>query len=158
DFTAHPLWAYPHVDRYFVASELVADQLVGYGVARERIEVSGIPVDPRFAQPHGREVVRARFGFSQDRPLVLGMGGGGGVGPMAELADRLATLPEAPQVMVLCGTNARLRRQIDMLAGVHGGRLRSMAFTSHVDLLLEACDMVVSKAGGLTCAEALVKH
>jgi len=33
-----------------------------------------------------------------------------------------------------------------------------MAFTSHVDLLLEAADLVVSKAGGLTCAEALIKH
>ena len=33
-----------------------------------------------------------------------------------------------------------------------------MAFTSDVDLLLEASDLVVSKAGGLTCAEALVKH
>jgi processive 1,2-diacylglycerol beta-glucosyltransferase len=27
-----------------------------------------------------------------------------------------------------------------------------------VDLLLEACDVVVSKAGGLTCSEALVKQ
>jgi processive 1,2-diacylglycerol beta-glucosyltransferase len=158
DFTAHPLWAYPHVDRYFVASEKVAEELSGHGVPRERIEVTGIPVDPRFAQPHGREVVRARFGFPLERPLVLVMGGGGGVGPMAELADRLATLPESPQVVVLCGTNARLLRQIEALVPVHGGRLRGMGFTPHVDLLLEACDLVVSKAGGLTCAEALVKH
>jgi len=158
DFTAHPLWAYPHVDRYFVASEQVATELAGHGVPRERIEVTGIPVDPRFAQPHGREVVRARFGFPIERPLVLVMGGGAGVGPMAELADRLATLPESPQVVVLCGTNARLLRQIEALVPVHGGRLRGMGFTPHVDLLLEACDLVVSKAGGLTCAEALVKH
>ena len=158
DFTAHPLWAYPHVDRYFVASEQVAEELSGHGVPSERIEVTGIPVDPRFAQPHGREVVRARFGFPLERPLVLVMGGGGGVGPMAELADRLATLPESPQVVVLCGTNARLLRQIEALVPVHGGRLRGMGFTPHVDLLLEACDLVVSKAGGLTCAEALVKH
>ena len=158
DFTAHPLWAYPHVDRYFVASEQVAGELAAHGVPRERIEVTGIPVDPRFAQPHGREVVRARFGFPLERPLVLVMGGGGGVGPMAELADRLATLPESPQVVVLCGTNARLLRQIEALVPVHGGRLRGMGFTPHVDLLLEACDIAVSKAGGLTCAEALVKH
>jgi processive 1,2-diacylglycerol beta-glucosyltransferase len=158
DFTAHPLWAYPHVDRYFVASEQVAVELAGHGVPRERIEVTGIPVDPRFAQPHGREAVRARFGFGLDRPLVLVMGGGGGVGPMAELADRLATLPESPQVVVLCGTNARLLRQIEALVPVHGGRLRGMGFTPHVDMLLEACDLAVSKAGGLTCAEALVKH
>ncbi len=157
DFTAHPLWAYPHVDRYFVASEQVADELAGHGVPRARIEVTGIPVDPRFAVSHGREAVRVRFGFAVDRPLVLVMGGGGGVGPMQDLAERLASLAGEPQVLVLCGTNARLQRQIETLAGAHGGRLRAMAFTPHVDLLLEAADLVVSKAGGLTCAEALVK-
>src|SRR5882762_9510148 len=90
DFTAHPLWAYPHVDRYFVASDTVAEELAGHGVPRERIEVTGIPVDPRFAMVNGKEAVRARFGLSQERPLVLVMGGGAGVGPMAELAERLA--------------------------------------------------------------------
>ena len=158
DFTAHPLWAYPHVDRYFVASEQVAEELAGFGVPRARIEVSGIPVDPRFTETHGRDEVRARFGLSAQRPLVLVMGGGGGVGPMAELAERLAELDAKPQVLVLCGTNARLQSQIEALGAAHGGRLRAMAFTPHVDLLLEAADLVVSKAGGLTCAEALVKH
>jgi processive 1,2-diacylglycerol beta-glucosyltransferase len=158
DFTAHPLWAYPHVDRYFVASDEVAAQLAGHGVPRERIEVSGIPVDPRFATTHDRATLRARFGFSNEKPLVLVMGGGGGVGPIEDLAERLASLPAAPQVLVLCGTNARLRRTIDGMAPAFAGRLRTMAFTTDVDLLLEASDMVVSKAGGLTCAEALVKH
>lgn len=158
DFTAHPLWAYPHVDRYFVASEEVAEQLAGHGVPRERIEVTGIPVDPRFSLAQGREAVRARFGFAQDRPLVLVMGGGGGVGPMAELAERLASLELEPQVLVLCGTNERLLEQLESLAPAYKGRLRAMGFSPHVDLLLEAADVVVSKAGGLTCAEALIKH
>src|SRR6058998_1469934 len=50
DFAAHPFWAFPHVDRYFVASEEVATELAGLGVPPERIEVTGIPVDPRFAR------------------------------------------------------------------------------------------------------------
>ncbi len=158
DYTAHPLWAYPHVDRYYVASEQVAAELAGHGVPRARIEVTGIPVDPRFVAEHGREAVRTRFGLERDRPLVLVMGGGGGVGPMAELAERLASLPEAPQVLVLCGTNARLQRELQAMAPRFAGRLRAMPFTPHVDLLLEAADLVVSKAGGLTCAEALVKR
>lgn len=158
DFAAHPLWAYPHVDRYFVASEQVATELAGHGVPRERIEVTGIPVDPRFATAHDPDAVRMRFGFATDQPLVLVMGGGGGVGPMSELAEQLAALPAAPQVLVLCGTNARLRREIEHAGAAFGGRLRAMAFTQDVDLLLEAADLVVSKAGGLTCAEALVKH
>lgn len=158
DFTAHPLWAYPHVDRYFVASEQVATELASHGVPRERIEVTGIPVDPRFAVSHDRAQLREQFGFATDQPLVLVMGGGGGVGPMSDLAEQLVTLPGAPQVLVLCGTNARLRRQVERVAPSYFGRLRAMGYTTKVDLLLEAADLVVSKAGGLTCAEALVKH
>jgi processive 1,2-diacylglycerol beta-glucosyltransferase len=158
DFTAHPMWAYPHVDRYFVASEQVAEQLAGHGVPRERIEVTGIPVDPRFAAKHDRDQLRARYGFTSDKPLVLVMGGGGGVGPMSELAEQLASLRETPQVLVLCGTNARLCRQVERVAPSYFGRLRAMGYTTEVDLLLEAADIVVSKAGGLTCAESLVKH
>jgi processive 1,2-diacylglycerol beta-glucosyltransferase len=115
-------------------------------------------VDPRFAMMHDRAAIRARFGFVNDKPLVLVMGGGGGVGPMGDLAERLASLPAAPQILVLCGTNARLRREVEGMAPAFAGRLRALPFTPDVDLLLEASDMVVSKAGGLTCAEALVKH
>lgn len=158
DFTAHPLWAYPYVDRYYVASDAVADELAGHGVPRERIEVTGIPVDPRFEVMAGREAVRARFGFAADRPLVLVMGGGAGVGPMAELAERLADLPAQPQVLVLCGTNEGLRARIEALAEGRDGRVHAMGFTPHVDVLLEAADLLVSKAGGLTCSEALIKH
>lgn len=157
DFTAHPMWAYPHVDRYFVASDRVADELAGHGVPRARIEVSGIPVDPRFGRSVGREAARARFGFEVERPLVLVMGGGGGLGPMAELAERLASLPERPQVAVLCGTNERLRERVAEVSSRFPG-VRAMGFTHEVDVLLEASDLLVSKAGGLTCSEALVKH
>jgi processive 1,2-diacylglycerol beta-glucosyltransferase len=161
DFTAHPFWVYPHVDRYFVASDEVADELQRHGVARERIEVSGIPVHPRFAEHVGREPARRTLGLDLERPVVLMMGGGSGVGPLAELADRVSGLEERPQVVVVCGTNPRLFARIEQLArGRKGGARRDLVaigFTQEVDLLLESCDLLVGKAGGLTCSEALIK-
>ena len=158
DFTAHPLWAYPHVDRYFVASEEVAEELHGHGVPRERIEVAGIPVAPRFSHVIGREAARVRMGLDPARPVVLVMGGGSGVGPMAELAGRLVKLTMAPQVVVVCGTSARLKREVSALPEARTGSVRALGFTDDVDVLLEAADVVVSKAGGLTCSEALIKR
>jgi processive 1,2-diacylglycerol beta-glucosyltransferase len=158
DFTAHPFWAFPHVDRYFVASGEVARELNGHGVPLERIEVTGIPVDPRFACPVGREAARERFGLAADEPVVLVMGGGHGVGPLTELADRLAALPSAPRVVVVCGMNARLRARVAALPAHESGRVRAIGFTHEVDAWFEASDVVVSKAGGLTCSEALIKR
>jgi len=158
DFTAHPFWAFPHVDRYFVGSEKVAAELAAHGVERARIEVTGIPIEPRFAHPIGREAARRRLGVDPAAPVVLVMGGGSGVGPLAALAERLAALPPAPVVVVVCGTNVRLRAQIAALPAARAGRIQALGYATDVDALLEACDVVVSKAGGLTCAEALVKR
>ncbi len=158
DFAAHPFWAFPHVDRYFVASDQVADELSGLGVARDRIEVSGIPVDLRFAETVGRAAARQHLDLDPQRPMVLVMGGGSGVGPLGELAERLIGIAGNPHVIVVCGTNASLRLQLERLSEARPERLRVMGFTDDIDLLLEACDIVVSKAGGLTCSEALVKR
>jgi processive 1,2-diacylglycerol beta-glucosyltransferase len=157
DFTAHPFWAFPHVDRYFVASDRVASELQGHGVAADRIEVTGIPVDPRFARPLGRDVARTRLGLPVEGPLVLVMGGGSGVGPLAELAQRLAGIAAAPLVAVVCGTNETLRARVEAIPAARGGLVRAVGFTHDVDAWLEAADVVVSKAGGLTCSEALIK-
>ncbi|MCC6650383.1 MAG: glycosyltransferase [Candidatus Eisenbacteria bacterium] len=158
DFTANPVWVYPHVDRYFVASDQVADELHELGVPRERIEVTGIPVDPRFGRTIGREAARAKFGLHANAPVALVMGGGSGVGPMAELADKLTALGSRPQVVVVCGTNEKLRRELLATPAAREGRLQALGFTHDVDALLEAADVVVSKAGGLTCSEALIKR
>ena len=158
DFTAHPFWAFPHVDRYFVAHARVADELAALGVDRSRIDVAGIPVDTRFARGIGRDVARLRFGLEAGRPAVLLMGGGSGVGPLVELAERLAASATQPRVIVVCGTNHRLRDQVDALPVAMAGQVRTLGFTHEVDVLLEACDVIVSKAGGLTCSEALVKR
>jgi processive 1,2-diacylglycerol beta-glucosyltransferase len=58
----------------------------------------------------------------------------------------------------VCGTNARLRDEIDQLPAGRTGRIRTLGFSQEVDVLLEACDAVVGKAGGLTCSEALIKR
>ena len=158
DFAAHPFWAFPHVDRYFVASPEVAEELAGHGVERDRIEVTGIPVDPAFGRAVGRAAARQRFGVEPEEPMVLVMGGGSGVGPLAELAERLAGLAQRPRVIVVCGTNQHLRRDVESKPAARAGRVRALGFTHEVDALLEACDVVVSKAGGLTCSEALIKH
>jgi processive 1,2-diacylglycerol beta-glucosyltransferase len=162
DFAAHPFWAFPHVDLYFVAADEVADELAGHGVPRERIEVTGIPVHPRFARGVGRRAAREQMGLAADRPVVLVMGGGSGVGPVAELATHLARLAARPQVVAVCGTNPRLRQRIAALPEARaesGGApdVVPLGFTRDVDRLLEACDLVVGKAGGLTCSEALIK-
>jgi processive 1,2-diacylglycerol beta-glucosyltransferase len=156
DFTAHPFWAIDGIDRTFVATPGVREELASWGVPHESIQVTGIPIAPQFANgPLDRAEARAQLGIEKERPTVLLMGGGNGVGPLAALAERLAALPMAPQLLVVCGRNARLRMRVRAVAEGAPGRVRTFGFTDQVPALLSAADVIVTKAGGLTCSESL---
>jgi len=120
--------------------------------------VTGIPVDARFATHIGRDAARARLGVDAKRPLVLVMGGGSGVGPLATLSERVAALPSKPLVVTVCGSNERLREQVAELAAAQTGDIRALGFTREVDVWMEAADVLVGKAGGLTCSEAMARN
>ncbi len=156
DFTAHPFWAIDGIDGTFVATIAVREELASWGVPWERIVVSGIPIDPRFSHgPLDRAESRAQFQLAPRAPTVLLMGGGNGVGPIAAMAEKLLQLPSAPQLLVVCGKNARLRMRMRAVADLAPGRVRVLGYTDQVPALLSAADVLVTKAGGLTCSESL---
>jgi processive 1,2-diacylglycerol beta-glucosyltransferase len=158
DFGVHPFWVYDGATGYFVATEEVKEELADWGVRSRTIQVTGIPVDLKFAQRVPRAEARAGLGLEPGRPVVLVMGGGNGVGPLHGLAEGLLGLPTAPQVAVLCGRNQALRRRLGDLERVAPGRVRAVGFTDDVDRWLDAADVNVTKAGGLTCSESLAKE
>lgn len=156
DFTAHPFWAIDGIDDTFVATAAVREELAGWGVPWERIHVTGIPIDERFAHgPTPAAAARAHLQIDPARPTILLMGGGNGVGPLATLAERLLGLASVPQLLVVCGRNARLRMRMRAVGEQAPGRVRAFGFTDQVPTLLSAADVIVTKAGGLTCSESL---
>lgn len=156
DFTAHPFWAIDGIDRTFVATAAVREELATWGVPWESIRVTGIPIDPRFASgPMERAKACAQLAIDPVRPTVLLMGGGNGVGPLASLAERLLALPLEPQLLVVCGRNARLRMRMRAIAEGAPGRVRTFGYTDQIPTLLSAVEVIVTKAGGLTCSESL---
>src|SRR5690606_33759373 len=76
DFFAHSLWLQPRVARYFVASEEVRVHLLSAGVDFNRVRVTGIPIDGRFARLPSRREARQQLGLDQDRDVLLLMAGG----------------------------------------------------------------------------------
>jgi processive 1,2-diacylglycerol beta-glucosyltransferase len=148
DFLPHPLWVCEGVDAYFVATDAGAARLRELGVSPERIHVSGIPIRPAFS----RTAPRREPGPARQ---VLVMGGGLGLGPIAEAVYSLAVLPQADlRVTVVCGRNESLRAELAArLAG--DGRFTLLGETDQIPALMAGADLLISKPGGLTCCEAL---
>jgi processive 1,2-diacylglycerol beta-glucosyltransferase len=155
DFETHRLWITEPCERYFTATEEGALYLQRMGIPAERTSISGIPVDPVFAEPKDRGGCQARHGLSGDRPVILQMAGGNGVGPIEEVYQALLRVAVPLNLVVVAGRNAAAKERLAALSPPPCHRVKLLGFTRQVDELMRAADLVVTKPGGLTVAEAL---
>ena len=159
DHAPHSYWLYDEVDYYVVPSAETAKRLEDKGVAPEKIKVYGIPVDPKFRKSHDRDVIREEFGLKKGMPTVLMMGGSQGLGAMEEAVLSLANDPlHKYQLVVVTGANKKLYRRLRKHSASNtASRMKVLPYVENIDMLMEVSDIIVSKAGGMTTAEAMVK-
>ena len=156
DFVVHPFWVYPNVDAYAVATPEMREQLLARGVSRERVVLSGIPIDARFERPRlAKDALRRALGLPRDRHLVLIMGGGVGIGPLDKMMRALGSVDVPLAAAVIVGRNGRLERRVLAAAERTAYPLRVFGFVDNVFDYMHASDVLVSKPGGLTSSEAL---
>src|SRR5579859_4931370 len=92
------------------------------------------------------------MGLAPDRFTILAMVGAEGSPRSLSNIARLARLELDAQMLVICGHNDRLRRRIAHLPA--SLTLRVVGFVDNVADLMRAADVLVTKAGGVTLAEA----
>ena len=153
DFEAHALWMDPSVDLYCVAAEETKARLVARGAAPECVAVTGIPVAAKFSVPIDPALVRKRLGLRDDLPTLLVLSGGFGMGPVAQIMSELNKLQGPVQVLVVCGRNEELRRELAVQERRHPTHV--LGFVSNMQELMAVSELVITKPGGLTTSEAL---
>lgn len=160
DFDMHAMWLCRHYDDYFVAIEETKEHMQKLGIPGMRVTVSGIPIDPVFAQAKNKLVMRAKFGLRVDMPVILLSAGGFGVGPVEEILESLQDLKHPCQILALCGKNAELKERLEEYADEHKDGnviIKPVGFTDKMDEYMAASDILLGKPGGLTSSEALAK-
>lgn len=157
DYTCSPGVAQADLDAYFIPHESLTAEFVQCGVPADRLVPTGIPVRPAFCTGVPQREARERLGLSAEGRLVLLACGSMGAGPMEELAQLLdQQLPAEDQLVVICGTNEKLERDLekDRLSDC----VSIVGFTREMDLYMDAADLILTKAGGLSTTEALMKR
>jgi processive 1,2-diacylglycerol beta-glucosyltransferase len=157
DFAVHSLWIVDRVDGYFVATDEAARQLTRRGQAKESIAVTGIPIDPVFSQSTDRAAVRKEFELRDNKPVILSLSGGMGVGPTVEFLKGFKDVAIDCQLMVVAGANEELKNEAEAVAATLQIPVRILGFTKRIHDLMGMSDLVVSKPGGLTSSESLAK-
>jgi hypothetical protein len=160
DFADFPpgFWMEPEVDGVILASDHAVEQAARMGLADRRvIRTSGMVLHPRFyprASAERRQQLRSELGLTPEDQAVLVLFGGKGSPEIEPLCAAL--LREAPgaRVIAVCGDNPRLYERVARLAEGSGGRLTGLGFTDRMAHLMSACDLLVTKPGPGSLAEA----
>jgi processive 1,2-diacylglycerol beta-glucosyltransferase len=157
DFETHRLWVNQPCDHYFTATEEGAKYLQHWGVPASDTTVTGIPIDPVFNTPKDRTACLAKHGLAGDRPVVLQLSGGFGVGPIARITLGLMQLEQPIDLVVISGKNEAVKTELEALPKPERHRVHILGFTKKIDELMAVADLVVSKPGGLTTSETLAR-
>ena len=161
DFDVHAMWLCHHYEHYFVAMDETREHMQRLGIPEARLTVSGIPIDPIFAEAKDKQEMRRKHNLKPDRWTILVSAGGFGVGPIDHLMASLLQLRHPAQALVVCGRNEELKSRIEHLAAglpVEGAvAIKALGYTTEMDEYMAASDIVLGKPGGLTTSEALAK-
>jgi processive 1,2-diacylglycerol beta-glucosyltransferase len=155
DFMPHSYWIYDEIDFYVVGSIEAKELLLNKGVEENKIKLFGIPVDTKFSRQADRKALLEELKISATMPNILIMGGGRGLGRIRELINNLDRLLLEVNLLVVAGRNKGLFNYLKNVKSKH--RIHCYGFVDYIDNLMAVSDILVTKPGGITTAEALAK-
>lgn len=157
DYAPHSYWLYDTVDYFIAPSDDVMERFVQKGVPAEKIKVYGIPIDPKFALKHNKEELAEEFALNIDKPIILAMGGGQGLGPLVKIVSAFKKMRLDSQLVVVAGSNKKLYRRLKRKIKSSKKKICLFGLIGNIDELMEISTLIITKAGGLTTAEAVAK-
>jgi processive 1,2-diacylglycerol beta-glucosyltransferase len=128
-----------------------------WGVPAADTFATGIPIHPVFSKPKDRQACLTNHGLADDRPVILQLSGGFGVGPIEKIFHGLLSVEQPIQLVTITGRNEKLKGQLARIKTPARHAVKIMGFTKEIDELMQAADLVVSKPGGLTTSEVLAR-
>lgn len=159
DYTFAPITEETRCDLYFVPDEELVDLYSANGIPRERLRaITGIPVRPEFYKRVPKQEAKQRLGIPESSRHVVMMFGSMGCGPIPKLTMELKRrLPKSCILTVICGTNEALKKLLQ-LTYKDCWNIRIEGFVNNISLIMDSCDLYITKPGGLSISEARIKH
>jgi 1,2-diacylglycerol 3-beta-galactosyltransferase len=155
--TTHALWFDSRADIIFVPTEMASQRAVSYHMPPEKLEIVGLPVADRYCTPlQEKQTLRRTLGWPTDKPMVLLVGGGDGMGPLGRNARAIDECGLDVGLAIVCGRNKKLQAALQSSAWENPSFI--YGFTREMPEFMRAADVIVTKAGPGTIAEALNAH
>ena len=157
DYTCSPTVEQSSLDLYFIPDISLSEEFVSFGIPRERIVASGIPIRRMFFTNTEKTQAKRACGIPENHKHLLMMCGSMGAGPMTKVARALSEQLSADQdLTIVCGTNKKLLEQLSERYA-QNRNIHILGFVEDMSLLMDSADLYITKPGGISVTEATVK-
>jgi len=157
DFKAHYLYVDSYVDAYITGSNYTKQSLIDRNINPDKIYPVGIPINSKFYT-----VVTSVDALKDDEYFnLLLMSGSLGLNTIFIVLKELLKNPNKLRITVVCGKNDHLKNTLTKYCSDNESehkKLHILGFTKDVSYLMDYCDVIISKPGGLTVTESIVKN
>ncbi len=153
DYDFHGAWFHPAVDKYFFGGDAIPSSFP-FNVGNKLVSTS-IPIDTEFWKPIEKEDAKLKLGISSKEAFLV-MGGGWGLGINSRLFNELTKLPDYTDVIIVTGINNKLFDKLQKrITELDLKNFQIKGFVKNIQDYMQACDVLITKPGALTCSEAL---
>ncbi len=151
----HYWWYFKNLRKYFVGNSNVKKALINLGISKKKICVYGIPISRYFCQYIKRNEICEKLGLIPNKPIIIIMGGGTGLLPMKEILNQLCKISYKINIIIVAGTNDKLVNELSYFNTDNSKCVKIFSYINFINELMFAADVMITKAGGVTIAEAL---
>ncbi len=159
DYTCIPFTEEIDCD-YYLVPEGTEQEFRSRGIPSERVIPMGIPVRQGFREEMSREKAVESLGLDPDKHYILLAGGSIGAGKILQAMKILRNYLEEHEdtvLIVIAGTNKKLYDRLKEGYGEMPG-IMLLRRTECMAEYLKACDLYLSKPGGISATEAAVAN
>ncbi len=151
----HESWLMPDADAVVVPAREVYERALSRGISPSRLRLLGQPIHPKFDDVVGtKEELRDALGLPQDKLIVMLMAGGEGGGKLLPTTLALAKANLPIHLLVVCGRNEPLKQKLEETQQSLPTPMTVLGFTNKIPEYFRAVDLLVTKAGPGSLAEA----
>lgn len=164
DYTCIPFWEETELDYYVIPHKDLIPEFLRRGIPKEKLLPFGIPVRPIFCEKIPKEEARKKLcslyhlSFENSKPWYMIMSGSMGYGKVYKLVNAIIKSRKSDiDIIIICGTNQKLKNKLNSIYKDYKN-VAVLGFCNDISLIMDACDVLFTKPGGLSSTEAAVKN
>jgi processive 1,2-diacylglycerol beta-glucosyltransferase len=150
----HKTWLTEGSELFFVADDDTAAVVEKLGIPKEKINVSGFPVNTEFGEPFDSRPFLSGMGLDPSLPTILFVTGLGDTEKFLRLIDHFGNMPSLKfQIIVVTG---KYKQIFDLLsAKKYSVPCKIIGWTDRMADFVRSADLLVCKSGGASVMEAI---